>query len=347
MVWCCVLLLLAAPLAAVRPSAPVGAVRTVPIRAQGFARLPERQQKFVYWLVRAAVAVDPIAYAQNSPNGKSEKQLLEGIASRNWMLPPGRRRRFMVYMRQFWADHGNHDPRTGAPLPVPFRLPQLKADAGLALRAGAWHGSRATMLALLHQASGPLLHPRPARTGQAPASPLAFGPERSHVLSALEHARSYAAPGFERTQVKGLIRYWRLGRAADWRRFVVAAAADRPPVWFAGGFFAARRRAAGFVCIGARLVSSGRIRCAAVVETGALAGTAAGVRLGPTQVQFWNAGAALRAAPPPAHGIAAIVSPWLRLQREAVTIQSAGGLAAQRLRWALVNETYLPEPRRP
>lgn len=346
MAWSCILLLLAAAPAPARPHAPLPVTRAVVIHAPGFARLPGRQQKFVYWLVQSAIAVDPIAYVQNGRQGREEKLLLEGIARRRWMLPTRRRRRFMAYLRRFWADHGNHDPQTGRALPLPFGLRRLAADAELARRAGAWHGSRPAMLALLRQAGGPLTAPRSrAAAAAGPADPYAYGPERNHVLSALAHARSYAAPGWERTQVNALAHYWRSGGAAEWSGFTRGWAGSDSPVVFADGFFGAHSRAAGFVCIGASRISARQIRCTAVVATGALAGAAAAARLGALRIQFANVQAARGRVAAPQNAAAVLVSPRLVLQRETVHMQPAGGLAAQRLRWALTDETYLPEPR--
>ncbi|MGA8766224.1 MAG: hypothetical protein WB559_04335 [Candidatus Acidiferrales bacterium] len=51
----------------------------VQLTADSFNGLTQTQKMDAYWLYRAAVAIGPIAYDQNSADGLREKHLLEAI----------------------------------------------------------------------------------------------------------------------------------------------------------------------------------------------------------------------------------------------------------------------------
>ena len=51
----------------------------IQLKADSFSQLDARHQALAYWLMQAAIAIDPIIYDQLSQYGIREKRLLEGI----------------------------------------------------------------------------------------------------------------------------------------------------------------------------------------------------------------------------------------------------------------------------
>src|ERR1700730_13532286 len=105
-------LVLAAPLAATcahgadRWVDRVGDTAFVRVEAPSFPALDARQQQLAYWLVQAAIAIDPITYDQFSRFGLRQKRLLEGIVAHGGAAGGAKLEEFT---KRFWANHGNHN----------------------------------------------------------------------------------------------------------------------------------------------------------------------------------------------------------------------------------------------
>ena len=84
----------------------------IQLTADSFAALTPDQKMDAYWLYRAAVAIDPIAYDQNSADGLREKHLLEAILTHANGIDPAVRKKIAEYTMLFWGNHGNHDADT-------------------------------------------------------------------------------------------------------------------------------------------------------------------------------------------------------------------------------------------
>src|SRR5262245_11875951 len=91
----------------------VGDTGFLQLRAESFRQLTPRQQALAYWLTRAAVAIDPIAYDQLSSYGLRQKRLLEAIMTNTAGIAPGTLTKIRSYALLFWANRGNHNEITG------------------------------------------------------------------------------------------------------------------------------------------------------------------------------------------------------------------------------------------
>ena len=118
----------------------------VQLTADSFAGLTPDQKMDAYWLYRAAVAVDPIAYDQNSADGLREKHLLEAILTHLNGIDPGVAKKIAEYTMLYWGNHGNHDANTSVKIMPDFTPEELGAAAEQARTNGAALGS-ATALA--------------------------------------------------------------------------------------------------------------------------------------------------------------------------------------------------------
>ena len=92
----------------------------IQLTADSFAGLTPDQKMDAYWLYRAAVAVDPIAYDQNSADGLREKHLLEAILTHLNGIDPGVAKKIAEYTMLYWGNHGNHDANTSVKIMPDF-----------------------------------------------------------------------------------------------------------------------------------------------------------------------------------------------------------------------------------
>jgi len=126
--------------------ARVGETGFVQVTADSFADLTPDQKMDAYWLYRAAVAIDPIAYDQNSADGLRLKHLLEGILTHAKGIDPAVQKKIAEYTMLFWGNHGNHNSNTSVKILPEFTPDELRAAAEQASKNGAMLGS-ATALA--------------------------------------------------------------------------------------------------------------------------------------------------------------------------------------------------------
>jgi dipeptidyl-peptidase III len=127
-------------------AARVGQTGFIQLSADSFAGLTADQKMDAYWLYRAAVAVDPIAYDQNSADGLREKHLLEAILTHSNGIDPGVAKKIAEYTMLFWGNHGNHNANTSVKILPEFTSDEFRAAAEQASKNGAALGS-ATALA--------------------------------------------------------------------------------------------------------------------------------------------------------------------------------------------------------
>ncbi|HEV2381625.1 MAG TPA: peptidase M49 [Terriglobia bacterium] len=122
------------------PSSLVNRVRDtgfIQLRADSFNDLSPDQKLDAYWLTQAAIAVNPIAYDQNSVYGLSEKHLLEGILTHASGIDPAVLEKISDYTMLFWGNEGNHNDFTSRKFLPEFSPDELKAAAEQALKGGA------------------------------------------------------------------------------------------------------------------------------------------------------------------------------------------------------------------
>ena len=122
------------------PSSLVNRVRDtgfIQLRADSFNDLSADQKLDAYWLTQAAIAVNPIAYDQNSVYGLLEKHLLEGILTRSSGIDPAVLEKISDYAMLFWGNEGNHNDFTSRKFLPEFSPDELKAAAKQALKNGA------------------------------------------------------------------------------------------------------------------------------------------------------------------------------------------------------------------
>ena len=79
------------------------------IEAESFNTLTARQKELAYWLTRAAIAIDPIIYDQNSRFGLRQKYLLELIVAHPKGIDAALLKSITSYTKLFWANDGNHN----------------------------------------------------------------------------------------------------------------------------------------------------------------------------------------------------------------------------------------------
>src|SRR5271170_895710 len=84
----------------------------IQLTADSFNSLTQEQKMDAYWLYRAAIAVDPIAYDQNSADGLREKHLLESILTHSNGVDPAVLKKITDYAMLFWGNHGKHNTST-------------------------------------------------------------------------------------------------------------------------------------------------------------------------------------------------------------------------------------------
>ena len=133
---------------AAQPSlvARVGDTGFIQLTADSFNDLTPDQKLDAYWLSRAAIAVNPIIYDQNSVYGLREKRLLEAIITHPTGIDPAVLKKITDYTMLFWGNQGNHYAETFNKFLPGFTSAELSAAAEQALKNGAQLGS-ATALA--------------------------------------------------------------------------------------------------------------------------------------------------------------------------------------------------------
>ena len=147
------------------PSAPPSLVARVrdtgflQLTADGFKSLSQDQKMDAYWLSMAAIAVNPIAYDQNSVYGLREKHLLEAILTHPQGVDPEALKKITDYTMLFWGNQGNHNVFTSAKFLPDFTPAELNAAAEQARMNGARLGSPAALARELKDLEKPFFDP--------------------------------------------------------------------------------------------------------------------------------------------------------------------------------------------
>jgi dipeptidyl-peptidase III len=129
------------------------------LTADSFNGLTPDQKLDAYWLYRAAVAIDPIAYDQNSQYGLREKHLLESILNHSNGVDPAVLKKIADFTMLFWGNHGNHNTNTSVKILPDFTAAELRAAAEQAAKNGAVLGSAKGLARELQELDKPLFDP--------------------------------------------------------------------------------------------------------------------------------------------------------------------------------------------
>jgi dipeptidyl-peptidase III len=142
------------------PSSPlvdrVGQTGFLQLEAESFNDLTPRQRALAFWLSMAAIAVNPIAYDQNSSYGLELKHLLEQIMTHSRGMDPAVLKKITDYTKLIWANHGNHNSFTSQKFLPDFTPEELRTAALQALRNGAVLGPQAKLLKELEELHRPI-----------------------------------------------------------------------------------------------------------------------------------------------------------------------------------------------
>jgi dipeptidyl-peptidase-3 len=134
------------------PAAPPSLVARVrdtgflQIDVDAFDSLSQAQKMDAYWLSMAAIAINPIAYDQNSVYGLREKHLLEAILTHSNGIDPAVLQKITEYTMLFWGNQGNHNDFTSRKFLPDFTPAELSAAAEQARKNGASQLGSATAL---------------------------------------------------------------------------------------------------------------------------------------------------------------------------------------------------------
>jgi len=144
----------------------------IQLTADSFNSLTQEQKMDAYWLYRAAIAVDPIGYDQNSADGLREKHLLESILTHANGVDPAVLKKITDYTMLFWGNHGNHYANTSVKFLPDFTSAELRAAAEQASKNGAVLGSATGLARELQELDKPLFDPafEPMLTDKNPAN---------------------------------------------------------------------------------------------------------------------------------------------------------------------------------
>jgi dipeptidyl-peptidase III len=150
-----------APVADDAPALPslVARVRDtgfIQLTADSFDSLSQDQKMDAYWLSMAAIAINPIAYDQNSEYGLREKHLLEAILTHSAGVDPAVLKKITDYTMLFWGNQGNHNAFTSAKFLPDFTPAELKTAAEQASMNGARLGSAAALERELRELEKPI-----------------------------------------------------------------------------------------------------------------------------------------------------------------------------------------------
>ena len=124
----------------------VGQTGFLQLEAESFDDLTPQQKALAFWLSMAAIAVNPIAYDQNSSYGIELKRLLEQILTHSRGVDPTVLKKITDYTKLFWANHGNHNTFTSQKFLPKFTPEELQAAAQQALKNRAALGPQAKLL---------------------------------------------------------------------------------------------------------------------------------------------------------------------------------------------------------
>ena len=131
------------------PSSLVARVRDtgfIQITADAFDSLSSEQKLDAYWLSMAAIAINPIAYDQNSAYGLQEKRILEAILTHPNGVDPAVMQKITSYTMLFWGNEGNHNEFTSRKFLPDFTFAEFRAAAEQARQNGATQLGTATSL---------------------------------------------------------------------------------------------------------------------------------------------------------------------------------------------------------
>jgi dipeptidyl-peptidase-3 len=144
----------------------------IQLTADSFNDLTQEQKMDAYWLYRAAIAVDPIAYDQNSADGLREKHLLESILTHSNGIDPAVLKKITDYTMLFWGNHGNHNANTSVKILPDFTSAELRAAAEQASKNGAVLGSATGLARELQELDKSFFDPafEPMLTDKNPAN---------------------------------------------------------------------------------------------------------------------------------------------------------------------------------
>ncbi len=84
----------------------------IQLKAESFKALSPQQQKLVYWLSQAAIAIDPIIYDQQSRFGLRQKRVLDALTGHQAGIKPDVYSKIVAFTKLFWANRGNHNENT-------------------------------------------------------------------------------------------------------------------------------------------------------------------------------------------------------------------------------------------
>ena len=132
----------------------------VQVMAESFNNLTPDQKMDAYWLSMAAIAVNPIAYDQNSPYGLREKQVLEAVLTHPKDVDAAVLKKITDYTMLFWGSHGNHNSFTSKKFMPDFTSAELAAAAQQALKNGAALGSQVALAKELQTLEQPFFDPK-------------------------------------------------------------------------------------------------------------------------------------------------------------------------------------------
>ena len=110
----------------------------IQLKADSFSQLDARHQALAYWLMQAAIAIDPIIYDQLSQYGIREKRLLEGIVGHPAGISPDTLAKIRSYALLFWANRGNHNETTSQKFLPTLTFDELQRAALTARANGAF-----------------------------------------------------------------------------------------------------------------------------------------------------------------------------------------------------------------
>jgi dipeptidyl-peptidase III len=161
---------------AARPSSLVARVHDtgfLQITVDAFDHLSLDQKMDAYWLSMAAIAINPIAYDQNSVYGLEEKHLLEAILTHSNGIDPSVLKKITEYTMLFWGNQGNHHDFNSRKFLPDFTSAELRAASEQARKNGATQlGSPAALEKQLAELEKPIFDPnfQPMLTVKNPAS---------------------------------------------------------------------------------------------------------------------------------------------------------------------------------
>ncbi|HWF39414.1 MAG TPA: hypothetical protein VG322_12895 [Candidatus Acidoferrales bacterium] len=144
----------------------------IQITADAFDGLSSEQKLDAYWLSMAAIAINPIAYDQNSAYGLQEKRILEAILTHPNGIDPAVLQKITSYIMLFWGNQGNHYEFTSRKFIPDFTPAEFRAAAEQARKNGATQlGTPTSLQKVLAELEKPIFDPafQPMLTDKNPA----------------------------------------------------------------------------------------------------------------------------------------------------------------------------------